>query len=206
MRSRAERRPEGFATVLVSVAGLATSWAGYQAALWNGDQVEEANASIAARALSTSHATKAGQLVAIDVGMFSSWLIEQARGDPKLARFFQERFRDEFKVPFNQWMASNPFESATAAPSPFALPSYHLRSVDSANHFETAADSLALASSTANRVGDTYVLTAVVLATVMFFVGTARQTVRLGLRWALLGLAAAVCMGAVIRLLTLPRG
>ncbi len=206
MNGGGRHRLELFGTVLLSVAALATSWAGFQATLWSGDQMVYANESIALRSKSTRASTRAGQLVTIDVGLFNSWMTEQFRGDSGLRRFLEQRFRPEFKVAFDDWLRSNPLHSPTAAPTPFVLPSYHVSAADSANIYEARADSAEQLSAHANTTGDAYVLTAVILATVMFFAGTAQQTEGQRLRWFLLGLAALACAGAVVRLFTLPRG
>jgi hypothetical protein len=201
-----QHRLELLGTVLLSVAALATSWAGFQATLWSGDQAEYANESVSLRAKSTRASTRAGQLVAVDVGLFNSWMTERFRGDSTLRRFLEQRFRPEFKVAFDEWIRSDPLHSPTAAPTPFVLPSYHLRAADSALMYEARADSAENLSAHANKTSDAYVLTAVVLATVMFFAGTAHQTKVPQLRIFLLGLASAACVAAVIRIFTLPRG
>lgn len=206
MTGRAERRIETIATILLSIAALATSWSGYQATLWNGDQVEDGNVSIAMRAKSARQSNMAGQFVAIDVGLFNSWLTERTRGDARLAAFFETHFRPELKVAFDDWIKTDPFKTPTAAGTPFSLPSYHLASADSAQRYEQAADSAASLSSRANSVGDGYVLDAVIFATVMFFASTVQQSDNLGMRRFLLVLAGLACIGGLIRLFTLPRG
>ena len=206
MNEGGHHRLEIFGTVLLSAAALATSWAGFQATLWSGDQLEYANRSIALRSQSTRASTRAGQLVAIDVGMFTSWMTERFRGDSLLRRFLEQHFRSEFRVAFDEWVKSDPLRSPTAEPTPFALVSYHLSASDSAHRYELAADSTENLSTHANATSDAYVLTAVVLATVMFFAGTAQQMKGRNLRLFLLCLATVACIGGVVRLFTLPRG
>lgn len=205
MTAPASRRLQITATVLLSVAALATSWSGYEATLWSGHQVRDAGKSIVLRSKSARQSTRAGQLVAVDVGLFNSWLTERFRGDPQLAHFLEQHFRSEFKVAFNEWIKDDPFK-ADAAQTPFSLPSYHVSAADSALHYENAADSLSKLSAQANGLGDEYVLTAVVLATAMFFASTAQQSMRSSMRWILLALATFACGSGVIRLLTLPHG
>jgi len=201
-----QHRLEVIGTVLLAVAALATSWASFQATLWSGDQMEYANESMALRAKSTRASTRAGQLVAIDVGLFNSWMTEEFRGDSTLRRFLEQHFRPEFRIAFDEWIASDPFHSKSAATTPFVLSSYHLSSSDSAYTYEVEADSTVTLSAYANTTGDSYVLTAVILASVMFFAGTAQQMRGPRLRVFLLGLASLACVGAVVRLFTLPRG
>lgn len=205
VRRRDSDAIETAATVLLSVAGFATSWAGYQASLWSGNQIQHANDSIALRARSARASTLAGQLTSIDVGLFNSWLVERGR-DPAVAGFIAARFRPEFKSAFESWMQTDPLHSPTAVPSPFALPVYHLSAGDTAEHYQVAADSALILSDRANNASDAYVFYAILLAGVMFFAGTAQRITRIGLRWGLIGLASVACLFGIVRLFTLPRG
>jgi hypothetical protein len=199
------RRIETIATILLSVAALCTSWAGYQATVWSGTQSQRSTEASRLRTKSSQASTQSGQLVLIDVGLFTSWLSEKVHADPALARFIEARFRPEFKAAFETWMATDPLRSPSAPPSPFSLAVYHLDTADSASVYEQAADSVAALGRTANRTSDNYVLGAVILATVMFFASTAQLVTRTSLRWVLLGLATLSCFAGVARLLTLPR-
>jgi hypothetical protein len=52
----------------------------------------------ALRVESTRASTRAGQLEAIDVGAFDSWVQAYAQGNSKLAGFYLERFRAPLKA------------------------------------------------------------------------------------------------------------
>jgi hypothetical protein len=202
---RDTHRVDLVATLLLSFAALATSWAGYQATRWSGVQSQHAGAATAARARSSRASTAAGQLLTLDVGLFNHWMDETSHGDWALARFIQRRFRPEFRVAFDAWLLRDPMRDPGAAPSPFSLPQYHLESVDSAEHYEVVADSESARSTNANNASDAYVLAAVILATVMFFASAAQNEMRLRLRWSLITIAAIACIAGVARLVTLPR-
>jgi len=198
------RRSDAYATVLLSLAALCTSWAGYQATVWSGEQAQHSAEAAALRAKSSRASVTAGQLVLLDVGLFNWWLRERVSGDTSLAQFVEARFRPEFRAAFESWLATNPLRSPAAAPSPFALPVYHLESRDSAVIYEKAADSASTIARKANRTSDGYVLAAVMLATVMFFSTSAQQATH-RLRWALIIIATLSFLTGAIRLLTLPR-
>lgn len=203
MIRRLEKHIQTFATVLLSVAALATSWAGYQSTLWSGDQNELANQAMDKRSKAIEASTRGGQLRAVDVGLFTSWLAAVSTRDSELASFLAERFRPEFKPAFEKWTASRPFVSLDAPPTPFELPEYRVSADVVAARLQHSADSLFSASSHANSTSDGYVLVAVILAMVMFFATSAQQAGRPGARLGLIVLAAAVCIAGLIRLGTL---
>jgi len=191
--------------ILMSISALGTSWAGYQATVWSGDQSAFGGQSVAMRHRSTRASTAAGQFRTIDVLVFMNWLTAYGHGDSLLADFYEHRFRPEFKPAFRAWMATNPLHSPDAAPSPFALPEYRVALDDEALRAEAAADSLALKGAMANRLSDAYVLDAVILATVMFFATAAQQATDNRLRWTLAITAVAICAGGILRFFFLPR-
>jgi hypothetical protein len=202
--SKRAARLSTWSAVLMSLAALATSWASYQASLWSGEQLAHSASSAAYRAKSTRLATHAGQLRLIDIGIFGHWMTAVTSGDSTLVRFIAARFREEFVPAFDQWMASRPMTSPDAAPSPFALPSYRLADDVMADGLERAADREAAASQHANRISDSYVLDAVLMAMVLFFAGADSGSVT-RLRIGMLLIASSTWAVGVIRLLMAPR-
>src|SRR5262245_54949080 len=119
------RRVAQWLTVLLlSVAGVATSWNGYQAARWGSLRTEDYAHASQLRLESTRADGTAQQLRAIDVAVFIEWVEAHLQGDERLTQFYEERFRDEFKPAFRAWLAQNPLEAHDAAPTPFHLPEY----------------------------------------------------------------------------------
>jgi len=203
---RAARWIEVSATVLMSFAALATSWAGYQASLWNGSQLASGDSATALRTTSTRNSTRAGQERLVDLELFTSWLSAYARRDTVLERFYRERFRPEFAPAFEAWVASRPLHNRAAARTPFALPEYRLASDADAQRLSRAADDASAASRHANMASDSYVLTVVILATVMFFAGASQRRSVSWLRLGLIVLAFVMCGAAIYRLFTSPLG
>jgi hypothetical protein len=56
-----------------------------------------------------------------------------------LADFYLARFRTEFKPAFTSCLATDPFGSAAAPPSPFAMPQYRLKADAPASRLERVA-------------------------------------------------------------------
>ena len=204
MSDRPSHRLSVAVTALLSIAALATSWAGYQASLWNGKQLAHATNAMVLRTTSTRIATRADQERIVDVQAFTSWLDAYAREDARLAGFYERRFRPEFAPAFRVWTASRPLQTPDAAPTPFALPEYRLAADAESLRLSSAADAESLASQHANRASDGYVLVAVILATVMFFAGSAQHGSHPKLRGFLFSIALVMCVVGVYRLTVLP--
>ncbi len=205
-RDTHNRRVNLAATILLSIAALATSWAGYQASLWSGNQLAHGTIASATRTRATRVADSAGQLRLIDVGLYVNWLEAYSRKDDLLAGFLAARFRREFRPAFTRWIASRPLQNALAEPTPFTLPEYHLQAQASADSLELAANREDAESQRANGISDSYVLDAVILATVMFFATSAQQDISKRMPWrlVLIALAFVACVVGLLRLATLP--
>ena len=206
LTSRASRTKKlhAWSAVMMSLAALATSWASYQASLWSGAQLQHSALEGTLRAKATRAASRASELRMIDIGTFAHWMTAKSGGDTLVANFIASRFRPEFKLAFERWIASKPLRSPTAAPSPFALPSYRLADQAVADSLDRAAERESAASQRANRISDTYVLDAVIMATVLFFASADPGALH---RFRVLNLliATAMFMAGVIRIIDSPR-
>jgi hypothetical protein len=194
-----------FATVLVSLAALATSWAGYQATLWSGDQAQQSNRASTMRTQSTQAATRAGLSRTVDVGMFTSWLGAQAARDTVFKRYLEKRFRTEFAIAFQAWIKDDPNRPG-ARLTPFEMAEYHVAADSQSRELAMAADRAAALSNTANRFGDAYVLEAVIFAMVIFFGTAAQQTHQRLARDTLVTVATLIFITGCYVLVSLPRG
>ena len=118
------------ATVLLSVATLATAWSGYQASRWNGEQAKAAARANASRVESTRASGLANRNAQIDLALFTQWADAYAQEQTMLADFYRQRFRKEFVPAFEAWVATRPLRNPRAPLSPFAMPEYVLDSAD----------------------------------------------------------------------------
>ena len=201
---RADYRLEVAATVLLSVAAVATAWSTYQAAVWHGKQAEAQSASIAARVESTRAAAVANRQVQVDVALFTQWVDAYARGETELAAFYQRRFRDEFEPAFNAWVATKPRANPDAPPSPFAMPQYHLAASTEADRLEAKA---AAASKDVGRYiqrADDYTLAVVLFAISLFFAALSTRMRSRRLRVALFAMGCVLCSATIVWLATQP--
>jgi hypothetical protein len=190
----AERRVELLATVLLAVAALATAWSTFQSGRWRGAQAADYSKGTAARIHSSEAYTRAGQLTQIDIAIFIQWVDATEAGKPKLAAFYRERFRPEFRPAFAAWLAAHPLTNANAPLTPFDVPQYRPADARRAKALDLAAAGHSAAATDANERADDYLLAVVLFASSLFFAGisTKLHSVRqcevlLGLGWAIWG-------------------
>ena len=198
-----ERRIEILTTLLLAVAAVATAWASYQSARWRGEQAKAGGQSIAARVESTRSANVANRQGQIDVALFTQWVDAYARDETELADFYRKRFRPEFRPAFDAWVATRPRINPNAPLSPFAMPEYSLAAAKEADRLEARAGALSVRVGGYIQRADNYSLSVVLFAVALFFAGLSTRLRRTpGL--VILGLGAALFLGGVIWLATLP--
>ena len=201
---RQRHSTEFAATILLAFASVVTSWSGYQASVWSGIQATNYNQANALRTESTREATQAGQYVGLDLALFMAWVNAKGSADDRLAAFYSDRFRPEFRPVFEAWLAAKPLVNPQAPSTPFALPGYRSEHDQRAREFENQSRVLFEAGHRANHIADAYVLATVVLATVLFFSGIVPQFQFIRLRVGLLCIAGLLLVFGLSKVLVLP--
>lgn len=167
--STREKRFEVVATLLLSLAVLATAWTGYQASLWDGIQSSNYVEASAARTEATQRRTEANQFRIADLTVFENFIDASFSGDDELAQFYRTRFRPEFAQAYEAWVALDPFENPDAPPSPLAMPEYQLADDKEAVELEAQASAFFEEGQVANDNSDRYTLATLLFAIVLFF-------------------------------------
>ena len=102
------RHVEIATAVLLAVAAVATAWASYQSSRWHGEQALAQARATALRLESTRASDLANGQTEIDVETFIQWSDATLHDDTRVADYYQARFRDEFAVAFDAWIALDP--------------------------------------------------------------------------------------------------
>ena len=168
---RWEPLAEIIATLVLALATLATAWSGYQSARWGGLQSTKYSQAGALRTESTRASTQAGQLIQIEIGMFTNWINAFAADEQELADFYEERFSPELRVAFEAWGATDPRNNPDAPNSPFSMPEYKSSLAEEAERLEQEASETFAEGVAANQTSDDYILNTVILASVLFLAG-----------------------------------
>jgi hypothetical protein len=195
---------EVIATIVLALATIATAWSGYQAARWGGVQSTSYSQAGALRTESTRSSTQAGQIGQVDIGLFANWINAFATDNQELATFYQERFRDDFKIAFEAWLATNPRNNPEAPDTPFSMPEYRISQAEDAARLETEAEEMFAAGSEANQTSDDYILNTVILASVLFLGGLVSRFRSMTARWVIIIFALAILAYGLINIITYP--
>lgn len=191
-------------TVLLVVAALGTSWSSYQATRWNGEQAQAASRTNAIRIQAARAQGQGLAQTQVDVATFIAWADADRRGDAKLADFYVDRFRDEFRPAFDAWTATHPFSNPDAAPTPFAMPEYHVVATQEAAQLDAASEASAAEVRLDIQRSSNYVLTVVLYAVVLFFAGVSTRLSSRRLRWVLTVAGCLVLFSAITWIATFP--
>lgn len=195
---------EVLVTVLLVVAALGTSWSSYQATRWNGEQAKAAGQTNAIRIEAARAQGLAEAQTQVDVATFIAWAEADQRGDTALADFYVGRFRAEFAAAFDAWVATRPLEDPGAPPTPFAMDEYQLASRQEAERLDAAAAASSARVLLHIQRSSNYVLTVVLYAVVLFFVGVSTRIANRRQRWLLSLAGCAVLVGAITWIATFP--
>ncbi len=202
--TRGEGWLELISTVLLALATVATAWSAYQARQWTGEQAQGYSHATATRIEENRVAALADRQVQIDVATFIQWVDAHAEQKTGLADFYRSRFRDEFKPAFAAWLATDPFEDASAPRTPFDMPEYKLAASEKAERLELAAAASSEHARKANERADNYMLAVVLFASSLFFAGISIKLHDRRARAVVLGIGCVLFLGTVIWLATLP--
>ena len=193
-RELVDRWIELLLAVMLGAVALATAWSGYQAARWGGNQSVLFSQAGAYRLESMRASTQGGQLVQVDIGMFTNWINAYAAENEALMRFYEQRFRAEFKPAFEAWLATDPANNPDAPDTPFDMAEYQPARFAEADRLDLDAEVAFDEGRAANQQSDDYILNAVILASVLFLSGIVTRFDWLPVRFLII-VAALVLLG-----------
>jgi hypothetical protein len=192
------------AAILLAAAAVATAWSSYQASRWTGEQAKTFSAANAARVESTKASNLANAQTQVDIALFTQWVDAYLADDKELARFYRQRFRDEFEPAFQAWLRTNPFVDPSAADSPFAMSEYTVAANEQADELEATADATAEDAREDVQRATNYVLGVVLFAVALFFAGISTKLPRPRLKKVILGVGIIVFLVAAVWIATFP--
>lgn len=220
-RHRLDRRFELTEAILLSLAAVLGAWTGFQATKWSGVQANEYSLASATRIEANRAAELADQQRLSDIVLFTEWLAAAERegilqdlaesghayepDSELLSGFLYLRFRPEFAVAVEAWLATDPRGDPEAPPSPFAMPEYQLAAEQDAAELDREADGHAADARSANQRSDNYVLMTIMFATVLFFAGISSKMDTARARIFLLGMGTFVLVVSIAVVLSFPK-
>ena len=110
--------------VLLSIVTIVAAWSGYSAAKWG----TESSLALAQATATRTKANRAFQesvtFRAADASTFNAWFSAYLAGDEGAMEVAEGRFRPEYRVAFDAWLATDPFTNPDAPAGPQAMPEY----------------------------------------------------------------------------------
>lgn len=202
--SRFDRWVEFVAAVVLSLATVATAWAGYQAALWGGDQTQHMAAANAATVQAAQLSNQEMQRMSLHANLFVAWVTAVSNEEQELADFLYQRFPGELKVAADAWIATDPRVNPEAPATPFQMKEYVLPETAEANAMRQKARDETAEANASNEVSDRYVLLTVIFASVLFFGGISGKFQSKAVDLGMLGVAACIFLVGLAILFTYP--
>lgn len=196
---------EIFEAVVLALVAIATAWAGYQAAKWDGLQSLLYGRASKLRVEAQGKAGYATQVQLYDGLTVSEWIKAEASGNAKLAELFERRLLPEIRPAFEAWKASDPIHNTNAPAGPTLMPQYRSASAEEAKKLDQEASDVFEQGTQARERADQYVRATVTLATVLLLAALSQRFRTTGIRAGLIILAFIVLLGPLWRMLTLPR-
>jgi hypothetical protein len=192
------------AAVLLALATIIAAWSAYQSTRWGGEQAAASSSALAARTTASQATTLFAGQTQIDVQLWILWLQQRQVQDASAETFVEERFREEFKPAFDAWLAQVP-DGSVPPGTPFEVEEWASEARDEATRLNEEAETFATDASRANQLGDNFVLTAVLMASVLFFAGVGTKLKGRGVRLFMLLIAILLFLGAFTFMISLPQ-
>jgi hypothetical protein len=160
--------------------------------------------SSALRNFATRDDLTATSLRNFDSSTFNAWFTAYTLDSPQKEAIAIRRFRPQFRVAFNAWMATDPLHNPNAPPGPTYMPQYKLPAQAQANALDNEANAKFSEGTKDGDTGDNYVQITVFLAAVLFLVGIGTSFRLHGVRYALITFGSILLIFAVVLILHQP--
>jgi hypothetical protein len=140
-----------------------------------------------------------------DATTFNAWFGVYVSGKRQAAAVAERRFRPQYRVAFDAWMATHPFTNPHAPPGPGYMPQYKPTGEAESVALDAAADERYAAGQRAARAADDYIRATVILASVLFLIGISSHFRIRGVRIGLISVGVILLLFAAGDILSLPR-
>jgi hypothetical protein len=190
---------------LLALVAVMAAWSGFASAKWGTEASLSLARASAARTEANRVSSQGDTTKNFDAATFNTWFTAYVVGNPTAMAVAQRRFRPEFQVAFNAWLATNPFTNPNAPPGPTYMPEYVQPELAQTQLLDARADAdYALGEADANN-SDNYVRTTVYLATVLFLVGISSHFKVRVARIGLVVVGAGILIFSIVLLIQAPK-
>jgi hypothetical protein len=191
--------------VLLAAVAILAAWSGFAAAKWGTESSLDLAKASAARTEANRAAYQAADLKNFDALTFNAWFTAYVVGNKNAMQVAERRFRPQFLVAFNAWLATDPLTNPHSPPGPTYMPQYAQPELAQANQLDASADNYYSLGETAANNSDGYVRTTVYLASVLFLVGISAHFRVHGARTAVIAVGGIILIFCIVLLILAPR-
>jgi hypothetical protein len=196
-----------FELIVAAILGLATlgsAWSAYQSALWGNVQSFRLAEATGAGRRAGEKAVYANQLRGADLLLFQAYIRALSENNQSLANFLFQRFRPEFKVATEAWLATRPLENPAAPSSPFVMKEYSI-AIDRETQLLRQEEATKFTEARkASDISDDYLLLTVVFGVALFLGGITAAFKGRRVRALMLALSVTTITAAAIFMAFLP--
>jgi hypothetical protein len=189
---------------LLSIVTILAAWSGYSAAKWGTESSLQLAKASATRAKANRAFQESLTFRVEDSTTFNAWFGAYAAGNEEAMRVAARRFRPQYRVAFDAWIATHPFTNPRAPHGPQYMPQYHPTGEARARLLDEEADARYAEGQDSAETGDRYVRTTVILASVLFLVGISSHFPVRGVRFGLIAVGGLLLIVGVVAILRLP--
>ena len=192
------------AILLATVAVLA-AYSGFASAKWGTEASLHLAKSATERNLASRAELQGLETKNFDASTYNAWFTAYVAGNAQDVAVAVRRFRPQFDVAFQAWLATDPFTNPNAPKGPTYMPQYVQPGQAETSALDARADALYNAGENAADTSDNYVRTTVFLASVLFLVGISGHFRVRAARKGLIGVGAAILILSVVLLILAPK-
>jgi hypothetical protein len=189
---------------LLAIVALLAAYSGYASAKWSTESRLDLAEASTARVEANRAAARDAEMVEFDSSTFDAWFTAYVAGNEEAMAIAERRFRPEFRVAFDAWLATDPATNPDAAPGPTYMPEYERPGQEEAQRLDAEADEHFAEGAETGEVADRYVRITVFLATVLFLVGISGHFRVPAARYGLVGLSVGILVFALVLLVASP--
>jgi hypothetical protein len=190
---------------VLSIVAIVAAWSGFAAAKWGTESSLSLAKASAERTKANREFSQALTFRAADASMFNAWFGAFIAGKKRAAEVAEKRFRPEYRVAFEAWVATHPFTNPNAPPGPQSMPQYKPTGQAESVVLDHQADESYAEGQKAAKNSDDYVRTTVILASILFLIGISSHFPLKGVRIGLVSVGFVLLVFAAIEILSLPR-
>jgi hypothetical protein len=190
--------------VMLAVVALLAAYTGYASAKWNTESSVRLAGASAARTEANRADLDAQNLRNFDSTTFNSWFTAYVAGDATSEAVAVRRFRPQFKIAFDAWLATDPFTNAKAPPGPTYMPQYKQPELAQANALDNKATEDYTLGVQAGSNADNYIRDTIYLATILFLIGISGHFRFVRIRVSLVLLSGLMMVVAIVEIATSP--